>query len=784
MLSSVAMQHMQAGRIDQATTRINEAIALGRKIGTANAIQTPLMIAMQIMGKLDADSREKFMMQLLQEEAGNAEVEAAILKTLGDSLFQSGDLVRSIELMHDYHAKIAKSHPGSLAEIHALQTYGHACMLGNLFDLGIPALKQARKMALGSGNLEIANLCTGRLGDACMKTGDYETAKTIFRGQLDEALKSDQPTTAMMPRNSLVMAYLQLEEFERAQTLIDQELPKLTGYEKGYLQGISALISAERKDYAEAIAKIKQAMNSKLETLPFLLRFQYGGQMTMTDDLTLGHYQILTGKLDAAVKSVGRSEKVYQARMSQMREAAKTGAMSETASETGLSFIPAAVSSVRMQALAASNDIEAALLESERGRGQMQARAMRKTFDLSNQPAPETLSIDAIRDIARETDVTLVHYALVHPVDFVSRSLLPESSDLKRPSQLFVWVVTPDGKITLEKIKLTENLATLVDNFRAAILPPALPQDPQDPTRIGQDKEQQQQSFTKTSRTLYDLLIGPIEKQLPADPEAVVVVVPQSELFAIPFAALMDEQGNHLIENHTLVTSPSIEMFRLAATRGKPAGKLTKEQLLVVGNPEMPAYLVRPGEAPVQLNDLPGSEVEAKAIANLFGIEPLIGKAATEVAVCQQMKSARVIHLATHGLLESENVFTQSYLSSIALAPSDEEDGFLSVREVTRMKLDADLVVLSACDTGRGTITGEGITGLSQAYMMAGVPTTVVSLWPVSDKATAVMMVNFYKALSEGKATATALRLATLANRDQFESPRLWAPFTVYGLGR
>lgn len=207
-------------------------------------------------------------------------------------------------------------------------------------------------------------------------------------------------------------------------------------------------------------------------------------------------------------------------------------------------------------------------------------------------------------------------------------------------------------------------------------------------------------------------------------------------------------------------------------------------KVLVVGNPTMPAYQSRPDREPSPLDPLPGAKQEAKAIASMFGIEPLTGPQATESEVLRRMIEAPVIHLATHGLLESDSVFNRSYLSSIALASDDKEDGFLTVRGIMNLKLNADLAVLSACDSGRGKITGDGVVGLSRAYRAAGVPSVIVSLWPVSDQATAYLMTQFYNGLAQGQSKAAALRSATLATRQQVSDPNLWAPFTIYGVDR
>ena len=251
----------------------------------------------------------------------------------------------------------------------------------------------------------------------------------------------------------------------------------------------------------------------------------------------------------------------------------------------------------------------------------------------------------------------------------------------------------------------------------------------------------------------------------------------------MPFAALLDAQSKPVIESHTIVTSGSIELFRLALERRRAVGQFDVQDILIVGNPEMPKYRFRPDKPAAPLDPLPGSEREANAIASMFSVSALIGKDASESVVKQRMQTAPVIHMATHGLLEADNVFTRNYLSSMALAADEQSDGFLTVREVMEMELDAELAVLSACDSGRGKITGDGVVGLSRAYLTAGVPTVVVSLWPVSDQATAYMMVQFYAALGKGQSKAAALRTAMLATRAQAPAPKLWAPFTLYGVG-
>ena len=201
--------------------------------------------------------------------------------------------------------------------------------------------------------------------------------------------------------------------------------------------------------------------------------------------------------------------------------------------------------------------------------------------------------------------------------------------------------------------------------------------------------------------------------------------------------------------------------------------------LLVVGNPTMPRVSFA-GEPPQQLPALAGAEKEANAIAPLLQTQPLLGGQAKKATVMQRMEQARMIHLATHGILDDR----QGLESAIALAPDgtgELNDGLLTAAEIAQMKLHAELVVLSACDTAQGRITGDGVIGLSRAVITAGVPSVLVSLWSVPDAPTAELMTEFYQQLQHTDNKAQALRQAMLATKAKHPSPRDWAGFTLIG---
>ncbi len=300
-------------------------------------------------------------------------------------------------------------------------------------------------------------------------------------------------------------------------------------------------------------------------------------------------------------------------------------------------------------------------------------------------------------------------------------------------------------------------------------------------------------------KELHELLIDPIADLLPDDPNAHVIFVPQGSLFFVPFPALKNASGKYLIENHTILTAPSIQVLGLTRqhqqridnlmsptlTNTKAVDKeeetLEKPSVLVVGNPKMPPIPLKLGEEPTDnvLSPLPAAEKEAKTIAKLLNTQPLIGSQATETTVRQQLPNSTIIHLATHGLLD--NFYLGNIPGAIALTPSPPNDGLLTADEIFQLQLNAELVVLSACETGLGLLTSDGVVGLSRALINAGVPTLVLSLWSVPDAPTGDLMIKFYQNLDKTSDKAQALRQAMLETMREHPEPNSWAGFTLIG---
>jgi CHAT domain-containing protein len=263
-------------------------------------------------------------------------------------------------------------------------------------------------------------------------------------------------------------------------------------------------------------------------------------------------------------------------------------------------------------------------------------------------------------------------------------------------------------------------------------------------------------------KKLYQLLIKLIEEFLPTDPEAKVVFIPHQALFLVPFAALREQSGKYLIEKYTIAYSPSIQV--LAYTE-KLRDRPQATEALLVGNPTN------------NLRDLPNAEIEVNAIAQFFKTKAIIGKDATKDVILTKISEARIIHLATHGDFNDKDGLE----SSISFDYDGKKAIALTAEEILKLNLKAELVVLSACNTAKGKITGDGVIGLSRAFILAGTPSIIVTLWSIPDAETGKLMPVFYQNLQANSDRAQALRQAMLTTMRDYPHPRNWAAFTLIG---
>lgn len=321
-----------------------------------------------------------------------------------------------------------------------------------------------------------------------------------------------------------------------------------------------------------------------------------------------------------------------------------------------------------------------------------------------------------------------------------------------------VAVVTRDG---FDIVTLTNGIPLeTVEKFREAIVSQAAAIRGLDIEKDAGKVQSRKREVEKMSRELYDILIRPIEAQIKTQ---VLFISPDTQLHLLPFQALHDGT-NYLVEKYSLAYAPSGSVLNGCMFKRKKV----KGNVLAFGNPNLkdPRY------------KLAHAEEEAGVVSKIFPESvALIGDDANEKSLQLLGGDYNVLHFACHGTVNLDDPM----LSCLRLAPDGENDGYLHAGEVFDLYLNAALVTLSACESGVGKITyGSEMLGLPRAFMFAGTPSVVASLWKVDDAATSDLMVAFYsnlKTMNKGE----ALRQAQIKMIKEGKTPFQWAAFCLYG---
>jgi CHAT domain-containing protein len=430
--------------------------------------------------------------------------------------------------------------------------------------------------------------------------------------------------------------------------------------------------------------------------------------------------------------------------------------------------------------------LQSELKQAEQQREQLELEIRRQYPRYAELQYPTPLSADAIRGLLDE-QTALLQYALGG-----------ESS--------FLFVATREAVHGYRLPKATE-ITALAQEVREKLSKPG---------------RREFGDYAQAARRLYDLLIAPAETALAQKKR--LLIAPDQTLYYLPFESLLAKEappGNtngyremdFLIKRWDVGYVPSASVLASLRQNKREPSEATAKQFLAFADPVYQSFgagsqteMVKAGKKPSpepstqpamrglfeengrwELQRLAESQREAMQIAQLYPPEQArvyLGLAAKEENVKNNasLSVARRIHFATHGLMSER----QPQYSGLALTLDEDpgEDGLLQVYEIFNLKLQADLVVLSACQTGLGKeLRGEGMIGLTRAFMYAGAPSVVVSLWQVADRSTAELMVRFYRQLDRTGDKIEALRRAKLElmQNPRYSHPYFWASFVLVG---
>ncbi|NES17928.1 MAG: CHAT domain-containing protein [Symploca sp. SIO3E6] len=736
-LNNLGNAHDSLGHYQQAIKMYEESLAIARKIsdreGEANSLNN--------LGSV------YFSQGQYQQAINKHEESLAIKREIGDSRGETkclGNLGLTYHCLGQYQQAI-DYHEQSLTTAQEIgDRLGEATVFGNL-GLTYRSLGQYQQSIKNyKRQLLITREIGDRLGEATV-LGNLGLTH-YFREKYQEAINKYQESLAIAQKigyrageaaclGNLGNAYYsrgqcqQAIEYHQQSLMISQEIGDRRG--EASTLGHLGMVYYAQKQYQQAIDYHKQQLNIARD-----IGYQLGEGASLNN---LGLAFLESGRLAEAEENLRQGIKVW--------ESIRTSLGSNDTNKVSIFDTQTAAYQLLQKVLVTQNKPLAALEIAERGRARAFVELLEEQLAKKKLPNPEqltVLSISKIREIAQAQKTTLVEYSVIFA------------------EELYIWVICPDGEIYFRSVELeslekqpssSSLLSELVLQARKSL---GIAEKLQDiVTGSSIEARPNFNSISSPLKQLYQYLIAPISDLLPSNSTATVVFIPQKVLFLLPFSALQDSKGKFLIEQHTIITVPSIQVLALTS---KPRSKVVKEKFLatlIVGNPKMPTIPL--SQPPQTLASLPGAEVEAKAIASLLQTKALLGERATKSKVVEQLPKAKLIHLATHGLLG--DIKQLGVPGAIALAPS-ENDGFLTSGEILELELCAELVVLSACSTGQGRITGDGIIGLSRSFIAAGVDSLIVSLWSVNDQSTAFLMVKFYQILQQGITATIALNQA------------------------
>ena len=283
------------------------------------------------------------------------------------------------------------------------------------------------------------------------------------------------------------------------------------------------------------------------------------------------------------------------------------------------------------------------------------------------------------------------------------------------------------------------------------------------------------EDFKTSLHLCYKIIIAPVASLL-KQPE--IIIVPDSCVYQVPFAALADEGGKYLSETCRIRIVPSLTTLKLV--QDSPPDYHSQTGALIVGDPVVGEVIYKGRRR--NIAPLPCARKEAEMIGRLLGVTPLIGYSATKHSVLQTINSVSLIHIAAHGDAErGEIALSPKHPSPLSPLPR-EGDYLLTMADISKTRLRAKLVVLSCCHSARGHIRTEGVIGIARAFLGAGARSVLAARWALDDTATEQFMTCFYKHLFRGESASESLHKARKWMRNNgFDKVSQWAPFMIMG---
>jgi len=389
-------------------------------------------------------------------------------------------------------------------------------------------------------------------------------------------------------------------------------------------------------------------------------------------------------------------------------------------------------------------------------------------------PSAPPLSLQEIKDIAAAQTGTVIEYFLLP-----GHSCSVESQEEK--DCLMIWRIVSEkntSEVNIRMLQVPVDIERLYADINQLVKLMAA-------SLGGKEGENKRSEIARLLRKLNGKLIEPLEKNqlLPVDPEAngLITIIPHENLFSVPFAALLDSANKYMVEKYSLSFATALSMLKYTQTNKSHAVLTKHRRLLALVNPDPLPKSEEDNKPLPPLKDAGYFQKIASFYLPPEAREIYSGPEATGMALREHAADADILYFATHAEAKTDDPLN----SFIALAKTEQHDGYFRVSEVSELNLQAELVILAACETGRGKLSSDGINGLSRAFIQAGASALLMSLWKVPEDRTAMLMMGFhYYWLQEKHRKAASLQSAQrklLESNVYRTQPNLWAGFVLFG---
>ena len=798
------------GDVGKALDHFHRALKLAREGGWRLAEGN----ALSNIGKIYSDAAEwekalEFFAQALRVfvSLGSKENEALALNNIAIAYSQSGENLKALDYLQQ-SLPLIRAGNDKFGEAYTLLNIGRTHRRLGDYAKALSYFNEAQVIQQATGNRGQEAETLDEIGRVLSDQGQNQKAVEYHQQAIEIQRKVGNVRREAQALTNLGEVYNLLEQPDKAQEQFTQALSMYRNINdpRGAARVLEGMARAEQKrgNFEEAHKNIAQSL-TLIETMrsrsgSLQLRASYRATVEKAYEFYIDLLMLQHAKSPA---------QGFDAEALRASERGRARSLLEKLSEAPIDI---------------RQGIDPALIEKERDlKRVMNAKAQREMTVKARKGSAEEITTLQREISALEDEYQQVQAAIRKTSPQYSALTQPQPLDLKGIQQQldkdtvlleyslgdersYVWVITPDSLKTylLPKREEVEKVARRVNQSLAArSIVEALESTAQRRTRIARADAEFQTAASELSR----MILAPASAEFG---KKRLVIVPDGILQYVPFAALSVAPNRPLIVDHELVSLQSASAFALQ--RQNLANRpLAPKAVAVIADPVFSTNDRRLNPAAPAVNEsastriiehgpggpggqlsiprLPFTRSEADqilAVSSAGSSLKVVGfNASRAIASSGDLSKYRYVHFATHGYLDT----TRAGLSAVVLSMFDKDgkpqDGFLRTHDIYNLKLPAELVVLSACETGLGKeVTGEGLEGLTRGFMYAGARRVVVSLWNVNDKATASLMQRLYAGMLRGdKTPAAALRAAQIEmlRTRQWQSPYFWAAFVMQG---